>query len=125
MASKQKTVKNQPLPWLAPYVPKGTNYLFFHPDYLCKVSSYLELLQQDKISITLQALYHRVRVGTMPHVMVDGMPFIMLSHRLQDIRDRGKKALPMHIHADTVLSTFTMQGDAIPMPSVLTLTTDH
>lgn len=78
--------KKQPLPWLAPNTSTDPENQYYHPDYLCKVSTYHELINREGIDLTLAALYLRVRSGTVPAVHVDGVPFILLCAPLCMIR---------------------------------------
>jgi hypothetical protein len=80
--------KKQPLPWLAPNASTDPENQYYHPDYLCKISTYHELIQREGFDISLQALYLRVRAGTIPAIHVDETPFILLCAPLDMIRNK-------------------------------------
>ncbi len=68
------------LPFLSPVIPKLPDRVpFYDPHYLCKVSTYMEIANKHGVQISLQALYGRVERGSIPHVKIDGIPFILLS----------------------------------------------
>lgn len=76
------------LPWLAPPRPTDDPVLqYYNPEYLCRLPTYQQILKRDGVIISLPGLHYRLKTGNLPHLIIDGIPHIMLVLPLQVIQD--------------------------------------